>query len=85
MPPGATNPPQQPMTIMEELEAGAAFAAVNPNLKTLGILALISPDLDIIQNGIAGEVAFVPWGVTIDGNDNVWVGNLYGQSLIHMP
>ena len=84
MPPGATNPPQQPKTIMEEFEAGAAFAAVNPNLKTLGNLALISPDLDIIQNGIAGEVAFVPWGVTIDGNDNVWVGNLYGQSLIHI-
>ena len=84
MPPGATNPPQQPKTIMEEFEAGAAFAAVNHNLKTLGNLALISPDLDIIQNGIAGEVAFVPWGVTIDGNDNVWVGNLYGQSLIHI-
>ena len=84
MPPGTPNPPQQPKTIMEEFEAGAAFAAVNPNLKTLGNLALISPDLDIIQNGIAGEVAFVPWGVTIDGNDNVWVGNLYGQSLIHI-
>ncbi len=26
----------------------------------------------------------MPWGVTIDGNDNVWVGNLYGQSLIHI-
>jgi hypothetical protein len=26
----------------------------------------------------------VPWGVSIDGNDNVWVGNLYGQSLIHI-
>jgi hypothetical protein len=84
MPPGTPNPPQQPKTIMEEFEAGAAFAAVNPNLQTLGNLALISPDLDIIQNGIAGEVAFVPWGVSIDGNDNVWVGNLYGQSLIHI-
>jgi len=84
MPPGTTNPPQQPKTIMEEFEAGAAFAAVNPKLKNLGNLALISPDLDIIKNGIAGDVAFVPWGVTIDGNDNVWVGNLYGQSLIHI-
>jgi hypothetical protein len=84
MPPGTPNPPQQPKTIMEEFEAGAAFAAVNPGLKTLGNLALISPDLEIIKNGIAGDVAFVPWGVTIDGNDNVWVGNLYGQSLIHI-
>jgi hypothetical protein len=84
MPPGTTNPPQQPKTIMEEFEAGAAFAAVNPKLKNLGNLALISPDLAIIKNGIAGDVAFVPWGVTIDGNDNVWVGNLYGQSLIHI-
>ena len=84
MPPGTPNPPQQPKTIMQEFEAGAAFAAANPNLQTLGNLALISPDLEIIKNGVAGEVAFVPWGVTIDGNDNVWVGNLYGQSLIHI-
>ncbi len=84
MPPGTPNPPQQPKTIMEEFEAGAAFAAANPTLQTLGNLALISPDLEIIKNGVAGEVAFVPWGVTIDGNDNVWVGNLYGQSLIHI-
>jgi hypothetical protein len=84
MPPGTPNPPQQPKTIMEEFEAGAAFAAANPKLQTLGNLALISSDLEIIKNGVAGEVAYVPWGVTIDGNDNVWVGNLYGQSLIHI-
>ncbi|WP_392351980.1 hypothetical protein [Parasynechococcus sp.] len=61
---------------MEEFEARSAFAAVNPNLNTLRNLALVSPDLQIIQNGIAGEVAFVSWGITIDGNHNLWVGNL---------
>jgi hypothetical protein len=76
MPPGALKPPVYAKTIMEEFEAGSAFAAVNPNLNTLRNLALVSPELQIIQNGIAGEVAFVSWGITIDGNHNIWVGNL---------
>ena len=90
LPPGGKMPPNipanapQPKTIMQEFEAGAEIYLYNPNLKQAGMVGLISPDMKLIKNGIAKGVAYVPWGVTIDGNDNVWVGNLYGQSLIHI-
>ena len=90
LPPGGKMPPNipanapQPKTIMQEFEAGAEIYNYNPNLKQAGMLALISPDLQLLKNDIAKGVAYVPWGVSIDGNDNVWVGNLYGQSLIHI-
>ena len=90
LPTGAKMPPNipanapQPKTIMQEFEAGAEIYAYNPNLKQAGMLALISPEMELIKNEIAKGIAYVPWGVTIDGNDNVWVGNLYGQSLIHI-
>lgn len=76
MPTGALKPPVYAKTIMEEFEAGSAFAAVNPYLNTLRNLALVSPELQIIQNRFVGEVAFVSWAITIDGNHNIWVGNL---------
>ena len=28
-----------------------------------------------------GKAIYVPWGVSIDGNDDVWVGNMWGRSV----
>ena len=90
LPPGAKMPanipanPPQPKTIMQEFEAGAEIYLVNPGLTQSGMVALVSPDLKVIRQDIAKGIAYVPWGVTIDGNDNVWIGNLYGKSLIHL-
>ena len=36
--------------------------------------------MKVVQQNIAKGTAYIPWGVSIDGNDNVWVGNLYGQA-----
>ncbi len=90
LPPGGKMPPNipanapQPKTIMQEFAAGAEFYKYNPNLTQAGMVGLISPDMKVLNSEIAKGTAYVPWGVTIDGNDNVWVGNLYGQSLIHI-
>ena len=90
LPPGGKMPPNipanapQPKTIMQEFEAGAEIYLYNPNLTQAGMVGLISPDMKVIRTDIAKGTAYVPWGVTVDGYDNVWVGNLYGQSLIHI-
>jgi len=90
LPPGAKMPPNipanapQPKTIMEEFEAGAEYLLTNPNITQTGMVGLISPDMKVVQEDIAKGTAYIPWGVSIDGNDNVWVGNLYGQSLTHI-
>jgi hypothetical protein len=31
-----------------------------------------------------GGVVSVPWGVSIDGNDDVWVGNFWGRGVVLM-
>ena len=90
LPPGAKMPPNipanapQPKTIMEEFEAGAEYLLTNPTITQTGMVGLISPDMEVVKPDIAKGTAYIPWGVSIDGNDNVWVGNLYGQSLTHI-
>ena len=84
MPPNIPANAPQPKTIMEEFEAGAEYLLTNPNITQTGMVGLISPDMEVVQQDIAKGTAYIPWGVTIDGNDNVWVGNLYGQSLTHI-
>ena len=84
MPPNISANAPQPKTIMQEFEAGAEIYKYNPNLTQAGMVSLISPEMKVLKSDIAKGTAYVPWGVTIDGNDNVWVGNLYGQSLIHI-
>ena len=90
LPPGAKMPPNipanapQPKTIMEGFEAGAEYLLTNPNITQTGMVGLISPDMKVVQQNIAKGTAYIPWGVSVDGNDNVWVGNLYGQSLTHI-
>ena len=30
--------------------------------------------------GFTGPAESIPWGLNIDGNDDVWVGNMWGRS-----
>lgn len=39
---------------------------------------VMSPD-----TGYTGGGALVPWGMAIDGDDNVWVSNFFGQRVSH--
>jgi len=48
----------------------------NPRLKT-GVLNMITPDgTQAAPKGYGDGVVSAPWGVSIDGADDVWFGNL---------
>ena len=84
LPPGVSKAPPRPTTIMQEFMQGLEYAKANPQQTSSGMVALISPDLKIIKSDIAKGDVYIPWGVSIDGNDNVWVANLFGSSLMHI-
>jgi len=53
---------------------------------TTGIVNMIRPDgTQPNPSGYnGGKEINVPWGVSIDGNDDVWVGNFYGRGVVLM-
>ena len=51
----------------------------------MGQVALISPDLKLVSWQFGEHKGlYIPWGVAIDGEDNVWVANFYGRGIVHM-
>ena len=72
---------------MEQFEIAAAHMlkvlTENPKMTT-GIVNMIRPDgTQPAPTGFTGNnVANVPWGVSIDGYDDVWVGNFWGKGVV---
>lgn len=56
---------------------------LHPGERT-GVVNVIRPDGSIPSgNGYTANGAIVvPWGISIDGNDNVWVGNFLGKGVV---
>jgi hypothetical protein len=76
-------------SIMEQfrIAAGNMFKILGTGeRKYTGVVSMIHPDgtqpdpAGYIGNGIVN----VPWGLNIDGNDNVWIGNFWGRSVVLM-
>jgi hypothetical protein len=84
-------PPKIPsgVPIMEQFKIAAAHMirvlTSNPKMTT-GVMNLIRPDgTQPAPMGFTGNnVINVPWGVSIDGNDDVWVGNFWGRGVVLM-
>ena len=57
-----------------ELMGAAAFAYP----KSTGVISMIRPDgVQPSPDGFSGGGAVdIPWGLNIDGNDDVWIGNI---------
>src|SRR5262249_34481325 len=80
-------PPKIPdgASIMEQFkilsDALAPFAVENPK-KTTGVASMIRPDgpRPAPKGYDGGGAINVPWGMVIDGNDDVWVGNGLGRT-----
>jgi sugar lactone lactonase YvrE len=53
-------------------KGGGAVTLIKPNGK-------IAPDQPIKSGGVVN-----PWGITVDGDDNVWVANFSGQRLTEL-
>jgi len=62
-------------SIMEQFRIMGAAALKYP--KPTGVINMIRPDgTQLEPNGFSGGGAVdVPWGLNIDGNDDVWIGN----------
>ena len=80
------------VSIMEQFKIAAAHLLKslgsdpnNPKMTT-GVVNMIRPDgTQAAPMGFTGDkVINVAWGVSIDGNDDVWVGNFWGQGVVLM-
>ncbi len=71
-------------SIMEQFRimAGAVFKYGKPT----GLINVIRPDgSQTVPAGYSGNGAInVPWGLNIDGNGDVWIGNFMGRSVVAM-
>ena len=64
---------------MLPIMAKGTISAENPT----GVLNMIRPDgSQPAPKGFTGDKGvFIPWGVSIDGNDDVWFGNFWGRGV----
>jgi streptogramin lyase len=75
--------------IMEQFKIAAAHMlkvlTENPKMTT-GVMNMIKPDgTQPAPKGFTGNgVINVAWGVSIDGSDDVWVGNFWGKGVVLM-
>jgi hypothetical protein len=72
--------------IMEQFQIAGLdiFGYVTPT-KPTGVIQMTRPDgSHPAPNGFSGLPINVPWGVSIDGNDDVWSGNFYGRGVLLM-
>jgi len=49
-----------------------------------GDVSLVRPDGTVLPPFDAGKMINGPWGIAIDGNDNVWVANAMGHSVTQL-
>jgi hypothetical protein len=66
-----------------KLITAAMFKYVmGPPARPTGAVNMIRPDgTQPAPMGFTGEAINIPWGLNIDGNDDVWVGNMWGRSV----
>jgi hypothetical protein len=82
-------PPTIPdgVSIMKQFQiAGQHLVKELPPGKVTGVVNMIRPDgtQPAPMGFTGGNVINVPWGVSIDGNDDVWVGNFWGRGAVLM-
>lgn len=85
-----TPPPTIPdgVSIMEQFKIAADYMVKymkGPPPRTTGAVNMIRPDgTQPAPMGFTGPALGVPWGINIDGNDDVWIGNMFGRSVALM-
>src|SRR5271166_5990059 len=54
---------------------------MGPPARITGAVNMIRPDgTQPAPQGFTGPAESIPWGINVDGNDDVWVGNMWGRS-----
>src|SRR5208283_3585095 len=49
-----------------------------------GDVSMVRPDGTVLPPFDGGNSINAPWGIAIDGDDNVWVANAFGRSVTHL-
>jgi len=49
-----------------------------------GDVSMVQPDGTVLPPFDGGNSIDAPWGIAIDGDDNVWVANAFGRSVTHL-
>jgi DNA-binding beta-propeller fold protein YncE len=49
-----------------------------------GDVSMVDPDGTVVGTFDGGGSINAPWGLAIDGNDNVWVADAFGRSITHL-
>ena len=81
-----TPQPQLPegISIMEQFKliTDHMFKYIEgPPAHITGAVNMIRPDgTQPAPEGFTGPAESIPWGINVDGNDDVWVGNMWGRS-----
>ena len=58
---------------------------MGPPAHITGQVNMIRPDgTQPAPQGFTGPAESIPWGINVDGNDDVWVGNMWGRSAALM-
>jgi hypothetical protein len=68
-----------------QIMMGEAMKVLSPSNPT-GVINMIRPDgtQPAPKGFTGGKAIYIPWGVSIDGNDDVWVANILGRSVVLM-
>jgi hypothetical protein len=73
------------ISIMEQFKLITAHMVkyvMGPPPRPTGAVNMIRPDgTQPAPMGYTGEAINIPWGLNVDGNDDVWVGNMWGRSV----
>jgi hypothetical protein len=73
------------ISIMEQFKLVTAHMVkyiMGPPRRATGAVNMIRPDgTQPAPMGFTGEALNIPWGVNVDGNDDVWVGNMWARSV----
>jgi len=82
-PPPVIPPGVQIMTQFQI--AGLDIFGYTTPTKPTGVIQMTRPDgSHPAPNGFSGVPINVPWGLSIDGRDDVWFGNFYGRGVVLM-
>jgi hypothetical protein len=73
-------------TILEEFKINIQKVLENEKngIKRSGNITLIDPEGTVIQKAALEGKIYAPWGVSIDGRDNVFVGNFFDTGFVHI-
>jgi streptogramin lyase len=78
-------PPNIPINTQFKLLGEHMFKLLTTTVPFTGAMNMIRPDgTQPAPKGFNGKDINVPWGVSVDGNDDVWYANFWGEDIALM-